>query len=183
MRKSYLGLIGLFFILSCNQSDTPTESGTTAATTPENKPPAQAEITDPKYTEMGKKGLELLNKGNIDEWMNSFADNAVYLWSSGDSLTGKAAIAAYWKNRRGNVIDSINFINDVWLPVKVNTPQRGPDLVGVWLLSWYQSEVKYKNGKKLWIGIHTLQHFDANDKIDRVIQYLDRAPIMAAGVK
>ena len=31
--------------------------------------------------------------------------------------------------------------------------------------------------------IHTDQHFDANDKIDRVIQYLDRVPINAASKK
>ena len=32
-------------------------------------------------------------------------------------------------------------------------------------------------------SIHTVQHFDANDKIDRVVQYLDRVPINAAMAK
>ena len=31
--------------------------------------------------------------------------------------------------------------------------------------------------------IHTAIHFDANDKIDRVVQFLDRAPINAATKK
>lgn len=31
--------------------------------------------------------------------------------------------------------------------------------------------------------IHTLMHFDANDKIDRVLQFLDTAPINAAAKK
>ena len=31
--------------------------------------------------------------------------------------------------------------------------------------------------------IHTDYHFDANDKIDQVVQYIDRAPINAAIAK
>jgi hypothetical protein len=51
---------------------------------------------------------------------------------------------------------------------------------GIWLLSWYQVSAKYKNGNRAGQWIHTDYHFDANDKIDRVIQYLDRAVINAA---
>jgi hypothetical protein len=39
---------------------------------------------------------------------------------------------------------------------------------------------KYKTGKSMTQWIHTDLHFDANDKIDRVIMYLDRVPIAAA---
>lgn len=183
MRKSWLGLPGLLVVLACNQSDTKTESTTTASSTPESKTPPQSEFADAKYTEIGKKAIAALQAGDVDGFTSNLADNAVYIWSSGDSLVGKQAIVDYWKNRRGNVIDSLQLINDIWLPIKVNTPQKGPDIPGVWLLSWYQSSVKYKNGKKLLIGIHNAQHFDANDKVDRVIQYLDRAPIVAAGAK
>jgi len=109
--------------------------------------------------------------------MNAYADNAVYIWSVGDSLVGKAAIANYWKDRRTKLIDSVTFLNDIWLPIKVNTPQRGPDMKGVWLLGWRQVMVKYKNGKKLGFWVHADAHFDGNDKIDRVIEYIDRAPI------
>jgi len=183
MKKSWLGLLGLLALMACNSGETKTEGTTETAAAPESKTPPQSEFADAKYTEMGKKGIAALQAGDVDGWGSAFADNAVYIWSSGDSLVGKKAILDYWKNRRGNVIDSLSLINDIWLPIKVNTPQKGPDIPGVWLLSWYQSVVKYKNGKKLVLGIHTVQHFDANDKVDRVIQYLDRAPIVAAGVK
>jgi len=183
MKKSWLGLLGLLAIMACNSGETKTEGTTETATAPESKTPPQSEFADPKYTEMGKKSLSALSAGDVDGFTANFADNAVFIWSSGDSLAGKKAIVDYWKNRRSNVIDSLQVINDIWLPIKVNTPQKGPDLPGVWLLSWYQSSVKYKNGKHLVIGIHVVQHFDANDKVDRVIQYLDRAPIAAAGVK
>jgi hypothetical protein len=51
---------------------------------------------------------------------------------------------------------------------------------GVWLLSWYQVDAKYKNGNKMTQWIHTTMHFNDASKIDRVIQYLDRAPINKA---
>lgn len=142
--------------------------------------PMQSEFADPMYTDMGKKYLQLLQEGKIDEWSNLFADNAVYQWSSGDSLAGKKAIADYWKGRRANVIQTISFANDIWLPIKVNVPQRGPDMPGVWLIAWNQVDVTYKNGKNLKFWIHQDFHYNNENKIDRLIQYIDRAPINAA---
>jgi len=69
---------------------------------------------------------------------------------------------------------------DIWLPMKVNRPQQGPDMPGNWLLSWNMVDVKYKNGKKLSFWVHSLQHYNNNDKVDRYIQYIDRAPIVKA---
>ena len=183
MVKLSTALLGLLFIVACNSADTKTEGTTETASTPDTKTPPQSEFADAKYTEVGKKSIAALQAGDVDGFTANLADNAVLIWSSGDSLVGKQAINDYWKNRRGNVIDSLTIMNDIWLPIKVNTPQKGPDIPGVWLLSWYQSKVKYKNGKTLVVGIHNVQHFDANDKVDRVIQYLDRAPIIAAGAK
>jgi len=167
-----------FFACSGPSSENKTETNAdSAAVAPAKQQPA--EFADPKYADIGKSGLAALSSGNIDNWMSAFADNAVYLWSNGDSLAGKAAIAAYWKKRRGEVIDSISFTNDIWLPIKVNQPQK-VEQPGNWLLAWYQVSAKYKNGKRMSQWIHTDMHFDANDKIDRFIQYLDHAPINAA---
>ncbi len=141
------------------------------------------EIADARYVDIGKLGNASLSSGNIDAWMGTFADNAVYIWNNGDSLSGKPAIAAYWKKRRGEVIDSISFSQDIWLAVKVNVPQQAAHLPGVWLLGWYLTKAKYKTGKGMGQWIHTAMHFDASDKIDRVIQFLDRAPINAATKK
>jgi hypothetical protein len=146
--------------------------------------PMQSEFADPKYMDMGRNYLKLLQDGKIDEWSNLFADNAVYQWSSGDSLAGKKAIADYWKDRRTKVIQTISFANDIWLPIKVNQPQRGPDMPGIWLIGWNQVDVTYKNGKNLKFWVHQDFHYNSENKIDRLIQYLDRAPINAAlGVK
>jgi len=185
MKKITALVAGCCLLFACNNKPAESTAASTDSTASvASKPVPQSEFADPKYTDIGKKNLAQLSSGDIDGWMSSFADNAVYRWSSGDSLAGKAAIIAYWKDRRTKVIDSITFINDIWLPLKVNKPQKGPDAVGNWLLSWYMVNVKYKNGKKLMFWVHSDMHFDNNDKIDAFIQYIDRAPInKALGMK
>jgi hypothetical protein len=180
MRKIFILASAGFILLACNNSKTEADSKMSSETADSSSAKQQAEFADAKYVEMGKTTLSAFEKGDIDAWLNGFADNAVYAWSAGDSLAGKNAIADYWKNRRANVIDSIKFTNDIWLPIKVNTPQKGPDMPGVWLLSWYQVNVKYKNGKKLSFWVHNDFHYNDNDKVDRAVQYIDRAPINAA---
>lgn len=181
MKKAALALILSGILLACNNSKTGEQ--TTMVKDASDVKPQPAEFADAKYMDMGKQMMQKFESGDIDSWVNMFADNAMYRWSSGDSLAGKKAIADYWKNRRTNVIDSIHFSNDIWLPIKINQPQKGPDAPGNWLLSWYQVNSKYKSGKKLQFWVHTDYHFDANDKIDQAIQYIDMAPIKAATMK
>ena len=181
-------LLSLAFITSLFFACSNSKPADTAATTSDSAvaaapaKPQPVEFADTKYADIGRKGNDALSSGDIDGWMSAFADNAVYQWNNGDSLAGKAAITAYWKKRRGEVIDSISFTNAIWLPIKVNQPQS-VEQPGVWLLGWYRTSAKYKTGKRMTQWIHTLMHFDANDKIDRVLQFLDRAPINAAAKK
>ena len=144
------------------------------------KPMKDYEIGDDKYCDIAKKGMGNLASGDIDSWMNSFADNAVYRWNNFDSLAGKPAITEYWKKRRGEVIDSLSFSSQVWLPVKVNKPQTPNQLTGNYALAWYITYAKYKGGKSMSQRMHMVYHFDSNDKIDRLTHYLDRVPINAA---
>lgn len=181
--KKFLSLAtGCCILLACNNKPAETaavETKDTTSTAKQAQVP-QSEFADARYSDMGKKGLEQLSAGDVNAWVDSYADNAVYRWSSGDSLVGKTAIGNYWKERRGKIIDSIQFSNDIWLPLKVNRSQKGPDVPGIWLLGWYQVNVKYKNGKKLQFWVHNDLHYDKNDKIDIAIQYIDRAPINKA---
>ena len=180
VKQLFSWAIGSLFLFSCNENK-PAETVTEPPPAAETKV-GPAEFADPKYSEIGKKGIAALASGDIDTWMTAYADNAVYLWNNGDSIAGKKAITEYWRKRRGEVIDSLTISNAIWLPIKVNQPQS-IEAPGVWLLSWYQVSVKYKTGKYMSQWLHTDQHFDANDKIDRVIQYIDRGPIMAATKK
>jgi ketosteroid isomerase-like protein len=179
-------ITGLFvcaaFMFSCN-NDPKTADTTkteTASSTAEMK---DYELGDNKFVDIARKGLANLESGDIDAWMASFADNAVYRWNNLDSLSGKAAITDYWKKRRTDAIDSLTLTNHIWLAMKVNKAQDPGQLTGHYALGWNMVHIKYKTGKYMTQRIHTAFHFDANDKIDRVSQYLDRAPINAAMAK
>lgn len=183
MKKFITLAAGCCILLACNnQSAEQSAKKDSATTTVETKSetPKDAEFADPKYADIGKAALAALTKGDIDAFVAGYADNAVYQWSSGDSLAGLPAIKKYWSDRRSTVIDSISFANDIWLSIKVNKSQRGPDVPGIWLMGWYQFNTKYKNGKRVAGWIHHDMHFNDAGKIDRSIQYIDRAPINAA---
>jgi hypothetical protein len=188
MKKMFILAAACMWLFACNneekKEEPKTNENTMSADGDKDKKQQPAEFADAKYAEWGKKWITQLSSGDMDGWISSYADNAKFRWSSGDSLSGKDEILKYWTDRRKNVIDSISFSNDIWLPVKINTPQTAYDVPGVWLLSWYMVNVKYKNGKKLMFWVHTDHHYNANDKIDQSLQYIDRAPInKALGVK
>ena len=184
MKKVFTWLVCSALLVACNSDSKTTESA-------EAKPGADAaaatpgdfELGDTKLVDIAKKHLAYLESGDIDSWMDQFADNAVYRWNNFDSLAGKAAITDYWKKRRTDVIDSMAFSMDIWLPIKVNKSQAPGQLTGNYVLAWYVTSAKYKTGKSMKQRIHTAFHFNENNKIDRVSQYLDRAPINAAMAK
>jgi hypothetical protein len=167
--KKILVIVLLSSLYACNSPKPETDE-------PAAKP-RSIEFADEKYIEIGKKSLTQLAQGNIDGFVADNADNAVFSWSSGDSLSTKEAIVTYWKDRRANVIDTIRYESEIWLPVKAN---QAPPAVGVWLLNWANFTVRYNNGKTVKMWIHNAFHFDDTDKIDWAIQYVDRAPIAAA---
>jgi hypothetical protein len=184
MKTFCLLAFGYALMISCNSNTSADQkassSDSASNTSSTSRKPQPAEFADAKYADIGKSALAAMASGDINAYMSIFADNAKYYWNSGDSLIGKAAIADYWAKRRSTVIDSLSFMNEIWLPVKVNEPQQQVQSPGVWLLSWYQVRSKYKNGKTMSQWVHNDFHFDANDKVDEVVQYIDRAPIIAA---
>ena len=175
MKKIVLFALCLSFLVGCKKE----KLMETPAVTSDEEKIQPVEFADAKYTEIGKKSLDYLTKGDMDAWMSNYADDAKYYWNNGDSLVGKPAIDKYWRSRRANVIESITFENDIWLPTKVNDLKNVKN-TGIWLLSWYKTTAKYKSGKSMTQWIHTIYHFDKNDKIDEVNQYLDKALINEA---
>jgi hypothetical protein len=180
MKKLWLVAVScLIYTAAISQAKQEIKSQTTtkAVTNPQ-----AAEFADQKYTEIGKNMFDALSKGDMAGYLKSYANNAVYLWNSGDSLAGKDAIKDFWTKRRMEVIESLTFSNEIWLPIKVNQPQS-VEAPGVWLLGWYQVNAKYNTGKSMTQWMHIDIHFDVNNKIDRVIQYVDMVPINAAMAK
>lgn len=179
MKKLLLIVLCATLFVACKKEATPKALPTSETTDTTDTTPPPTEFADSKYSDIGKKMLEDLSKNDMDSWTDSFAEDAKYYWNSGDSLVGKPAIEKYWRDRRGNVIETITFEKEIWLPVKVNEKGNIP-MDGIWLLSWYKTTAKYKGGKSMTQWIHSTYHFNSEDKIDMVNQYLDRVPIMEA---
>lgn len=173
----------LLLLVSCKPKVESTDAAaSTGADSTAVETPA-VEFASPDLIAAPKAGLAALTSGDIDAFVANYAENAMYRWNNGDSLSGKKAIYDYWKNRRTNAIKTIEFSNDIWLPVKVNTPANQYQAPGNWVLSWYRTNATYTTGKSMTQWIHTDYHINNEGKIDLVIQYLDRAPINAAMTK
>ena len=185
MKNLLVWALSLFVVLliSCKTDVTPKVTDVEMKTDTASATLPPAEFADQKYADVVRNSLGSLSSGDIAAFSNSFSDNAVYAWNYGDSLAGKPAIVEYWTKRRADVIETLQFSDMILLPVKVNTPQtvEGP---GVWVLVWHETTAKYKpTGKSMTQWIHSTIHFDANDKIDRWIQYVDRQLITQALTK
>ena len=180
MKKLLLMALGLSLFAGCT---TEMSHEKKADSVPAEVKQMPAEFADMKYAEIGRKMIASLADGDMAGYLFGYADNAVYQFNNGDSLAGKPAISEYWTKRRTEFLDSLIFSNEIWLPIKVNKPQS-VEAPGVWLLGWYQVNAKYKTtGKWMVQWMHIDFHFDANDKIDRIVHYVDRAPINTALAK
>ncbi len=182
MKKTFVAIAILTCLLACNTNKEKEAQLTekTAAATTEKRP---YEFADERYVDLAKKAFAALSAKDVDTWASIFAEKAYYEWNNGDTLVGKTAISEYWKKRMTETIETLEFKNEIWLPVTVNKPAFEGQATGTYVLNWNQVTAKYKTGKVMKQYIHTALHFDANDKVDYLIQYLDRVPIMKAMTK
>jgi hypothetical protein len=181
MRKILLAVTCLLMMAACKNAADKTMKPVIASA-PESKTPKShgaVEFADQRYVDMCKSSLTKFASGDIDGWVSGFADDVILRWSAGDSLAGKAAIAKYWKDRRMNTVDSIQVSNEIWLPVNVNQPQSG-EAKGIWVLNWHQVHATYKNRQTRTFWVHIATHYNNDNMIDEIVQYVDRAPINAA---
>jgi hypothetical protein len=187
MNKFFVAIFGCSIFMACTDKPSNSAQNTQDSAVPANQsktPSGPVEIGDSKYTEIGKNELKNLSSGNIDAFGDGLSDKALYAWSSGDNLVGKASIIGYWKEQRNKLIDTMMFVKPVWIPLRVNESQQGQDLPGNWLMCWSLIKVKYKNGKSTDVWANALFHFDSTDKIDMISQYYDKSPgNKALGIK
>jgi hypothetical protein len=183
MKLRFISCIFLFFLFSCkDQKKIEDHPNSTVITSPLSPPtvkdkPAPVEWADSQYTVWGRERMRLFEAAEYDKWAEGFSEKAVMQWSGGDSLVGKEAITAYWKEQHLTTIDTIQIANDSWLAVRVNQPLQATELPGVWLLSWAREDVKYRNKKSLRFWVHQKAHYNTASKIDRIIIYMDKAPV------
>jgi len=169
MRNILLVMVGGCLLMACGQPKT--EPAAVAK-------PGPIELADSTYIVPCKQSLMALASGDIDAFGANLADQAVFQWNAGDSLAGKQAIVDYWKDRRGKVIDKLEISEGIWLALKVNDSKQVA--TGNYVFVWTPVTATYKGGKSMSQWIHNVYHIDAAGKIDRITQFLDRAPIANA---
>ena len=180
MKKILFGVFICAFLFACNEKaeeSTDSTNATSTATAVTNK--TTDEVLPMSEADDAKNSLLAFAKGDVNGMTAHYDDNAKYYWSSGDSLVGKQAIQDYY-NGRWKIIDSIKVIDQVVLPVKVNTSQAPEHVLGKWVLVWSKMQVKYKNGKTIGFWTHADYHYNNAGKVDVGIQYIDRHQIMEA---
>ena len=180
--KQTIGFLFLAVILAaCSNDQTAADNSSTSMDSASTEVNTRGyEFGDDKYVQMAKQTMQDLASGNVDAFLSVYADNAIYRFSGGDSLNGKQAITDYWKKRRSEVIESLSYSSEAWLPISVSNPMYEGQLTGNYALTWNMVNAKYKSGKSMSQRMHMVFHFDNNDKVDRVTQYLDRVPVVAA---
>ena len=166
-----MAVMGLI-ITACTQATDQNAEANVADT-----PPAPVEIGDNKHIAMAQEGLQAMTNQDTEAFVARFTDDAMYIFNTGDTISGKAAITEFWQGRM-EVIETIEFSNDLWLPLQVNESEDVA--LGKWLLAWFQVDASYTSGGQMSQYIHTSYHFTENDEIDVVLQYLDRLSIMQA---
>lgn len=179
MKKIFFGVFISAFIIGCSNEKAEENSSATAATNPTETKKTGDEILDMSAADEAKNSLQAFAKGDVNGMTAHYDDNAKYYWSGGDSLVGKKAVQDYYTGR-WKLIESLNVIDQVVLPVKVNTSQAPGHVLGKWVLVWSNVEVKYKNGKTIKFWTHTDYHYNDAGKVDVAIQYIDRHQLMEA---
>lgn len=176
-------IISVFFVASilfaCNSAEKKAEVTSTEAKSETGKAPVEL-INDSNFINSVKAAFTAFENKDIEGYTANLADNVMFRWSSGDSLVGKQAVKDYYTGRF-NIIDNIKYSNHIFLPMMSNvSPNGGVTPAGKWMLTWFQTNVKYKNGKAIQFWAHNAQHYNDAGKIDIFAQYIDRHPIMEA---
>jgi ketosteroid isomerase-like protein len=169
-------IVSILFSCNAPKKEEPVKEETPAVAVVQ-KP---VEIGDEKYVSVVKDIMDKLASGDVDAFLNVYADDAVYRWNNGDSLAGKPAIVKYWSDRRKNVITKLKFSEQIWLPVTVTEASTNNVQKGDWVLAWYTTDATYKSGKSMRQAMHMVFHFNSAGKVDEVIHYLDRGMVASA---
>ncbi len=166
-------------LFACNSEEKKAESAATDSKTEAGKAPVEL-IMDSSLVASTKAAFTAFENKDIEGYTANLADNVMFRWSGGDSLVGKQAVKDYYTGRF-NIIDNIKYSNHIFLPIMSNeSPNGGVTASGKWMLTWFQTNVKYKNGKSIVFWAHNAQHYNDAGKIDVFAQYIDRHPIMEA---
>lgn len=182
MKKISVIAFALFILSACNSgTETKSESAETPAASSETPTAADAAastVLPPSSTDGLKSAIEGFASGDMSAFTANMDDNVKFYYPvPGDSLVGKQAVLDFYTKRR-SLSDSIVVVNPVYLGIRNTT--NAAVAQGDWLMAWYTFAIKYKNGKRIALPIHIVQHQNAAGKIDIMAMYYDFHRVMEA---
>ena len=163
----------LIVLVSCNSSAPEQAKTEIKDAAVESSSPPMAKVLPESETQIIRDGIKAYSDGNLESFLAVMDDNVkIYYPGPGDSLVGKDAIKAFFKNRTDSVVTA-EAINPTYLAVDVPPGMTaGP---GKWVMAWYIWNIKYKNGKTARFPIQVTEHVNEAGKIDLGIWYYDMA--------
>jgi hypothetical protein len=182
MKKIFAIAFALLVLSACNSAnETKPEATETPAATSEMPTAADAAgsiVLPPSSTDGLKSAIEGYASGDMSAFTANMDDNVKFYYPvPGDSLVSKQAVVDFYTKRR-NTADSIVVVNPIYLGIRNTT--NAAVAQGDWLMAWYTFAIKYKNGKRIALPIHIVQHLNAAGKVDIMAMYYDMHRVMEA---
>lgn len=146
---------------------------------------ANLAIASQKYQDLSETYLKHLANFNWEASFDMLSDDVVFKLPDGDSdtrttFTGLEDVKAFWntyQQRSGN--QKAIFTDFVHLPVQVKQAQPNICSVGNFNLSYFSAELHY-GSTVAKVRMHWAIHFNEVNKIDHILTYYDRTPIIEA---
>ena len=135
------------------------------------------------YTVLSEKAMTLQMDFNYAAWTNMLSDDVVYAFpadvdSNQIKIVGKAAVATYWKNWRGNnCIQSIILRGFNHTACQSDKQPNEVGLSGVQVFSLVSSRFFFSDKQTVVLPMNFCYHFNQDKQIDRCSIFYDRTPI------
>jgi hypothetical protein len=134
------------------------------------------------YAIIVEESLNILQDFDFDELDTYFANDVEWYWPNGGMesrsiIKGKKNVINYWKDWRATSgVESMQFYNSDFMPLKTNKSNDQYNIVGVVVL-YYGDITIYGKAGSTTVRQHLVFSFNNNKKIQKVFSYYDRTGI------
>lgn len=140
------------------------------------------EAASQEYADLVQNSLDLLTKFDIEAWSELLADDVMWYWPDGtsetrNSIKGKDALIAWWKNWKETTGGQLTFENNTLLPLKVNKPSNYYKLVGTGVIAYTDLTISIGD-KSTSVRQNMVYMFNDDKKMTHVLLYYDRTGII-----
>ncbi|MFN8357662.1 MAG: nuclear transport factor 2 family protein [Spirosomataceae bacterium] len=155
-------LLFLLWLTACQQTTEQSTSG--------------LRIASDNYIVLTEKTLTYQADGDWEAWADMLAPNvSCYLPDQPEPLMGKAAVLKHFKTlATRQPRHSVRLHSLMHLPVQNSSKTNG----GVYVVSFFRSELRYADGRSTTLRYNVCSHFDAKKRIDRLECF--QSPIVAS---